>query len=219
MENYYIYISIHSRPDISAPVAILAQHIKGTKQIDWNELQRICRYLNATRHYQLRLSFDSSDSEELIGFADANWAEDRASRKFNTGYLFKLSGGTISWASKKQNCVSVSSTEAEIVALSEASRECVLIRKLLGFLDQPQNQATIIFEDNKGCISNIHSPDQSPRSKHIDTQYFYTRDQEEKGVIKVTYCPSEINEADILTKPLGPQRTLTLSKMIGLNIQ
>lgn len=199
-----LYIAINSRPNISAPVAILAQHITGTQKIDWNELQRICRYLKATKNYKLRLSSSSSNVQEFFGYADANWAEDQASRKSNTGYLFKSFNGTISWASKKQTCVSVSLTEAEIVSLSEASRECVLIRKLLEFLDHPQNSATIIFEDNQGCLSNIHAPGLNPRSKHIDTQYFYTRDLEEKGIIKATYCPTDVNQADILTKPLGP---------------
>lgn len=181
--NYYsklietlLYVAINSGPDISAPEVILAQHTKGTQQTDWNELRKVCRYLKATKNYQLHLSSDSGDTQELIGYADANWAEDRAARKSNTGYLFKLYGGTISWASKKQTHVSISSTEAEIVTLSEASRECVLNRKLLEFFDHPQRSATIIFDDNRGCISNIRAPGPNPGSKHIDTQYFHTRD-------------------------------------------
>lgn len=210
-----LHTSINSRPDISAPVAILSQHIKGTRQIDWDELQRVCRYLKTTKNYQLQLKFKSS-AQELVRFANANWAEDRTSRKSNTGYVFLFFSGAISWTSKKQSCAPVSSTEAEIVALSEASRKCVLIRDLLDFLELPQNLPTTIYKDNQGCISNIRSSELPTRSKHIDTQYFYTRDLEEKGIIKIIFHPSESNVADILIKPLGSLKTSSLTKMIGL---
>lgn len=134
-----LHISINSRPDISAAVSLLAQHIKGTRQIDMSsrEYAGIWKPLEITN---FRLCSNSSNDEVFIGFADANWAEDRSSRKSNTGFLFKLFGGTISWTSKKRTCVCISSTEAEIVALSEAAWECVLIRKLLEFLSHRSRQ-------------------------------------------------------------------------------
>ncbi|XP_015119301.1 uncharacterized protein LOC107042669 [Diachasma alloeum] len=132
MNKYYdkligalLYLSINTRHDIAAPVAILAQHIKGITQVDWEELQRICRYLKGTIHYEFKLSNRHDDELKLVGYADAKWAEDRETRQSNSGYIFKDLGGTISWASKRQECMTTSSTEAEIVALYKPSTECI----------------------------------------------------------------------------------------------
>lgn len=113
-------------------------------------------------NYRLKLSDSSQHQQDLVGYAEANWAEDRDSRKSNTGNIFKLLGGNISWVSKKQKCISVSSTKSEIVALSESSRECTWLRKLLEFFDEKQNYPTIIDEDNIECINNMHTNNQSP---------------------------------------------------------
>lgn len=210
-----LYVSVNTRPDISAPVALLAQHIKDTRQIDWNEAQRICRYLKGTINYELKLS-NVNEEQGLIVYADANWAEDRENRKSNTGYVVKIFGGTVSWTCKKQDCVSTSSTEAEIIALSEASKECVAIRNILKFLNEERDGPTTIFEDNQSCINNIHSVGKSPQTKHIDSKYLYTKELIKNGIVNVIYCPSAENLADILTKALGPQKTRALALKIGL---
>lgn len=211
-----LYLANNSRPDISAPVNLLSQHVKGTRLIDWNEVRRVCKYLKSTMNYELKLSDRTAKDQDLVGYADANWAEDRETRKSNGGYLFKLNGGTVSWSSKKQGCVTTSSTHAELVALSEASRECVWMRELLDYLDQPQDAPTKIFEDNQSCIKNVHSPGVGDRSKHIETRDFLVRDYEKKGILETLYVPSEDNEADMLTKPLGPRRLKKLTELIGL---
>lgn len=162
----------------------------------------------------MKLNDREFNDQPLVVYADANWAEDRTSRKSNTGFLFKLFGGIISWASKKQTCVSVSSREAEIVALSEAARKCTWLQESLVFLDEEQNEPTTIYEDNQPCITSVQSTSPTSRSNHIDTQYFHSRGLEAKGIIKIIYCPSESNLADILTKALGPQKTKSLVKMI-----
>lgn len=81
-------------------------------------MKRVVKYLKGTVRLSLILG-DGSDNESVIGFADANWAEDRIDRKSKSGYVFRLYGGTISWSCKKQTCVALSSAEAEYVALSE----------------------------------------------------------------------------------------------------
>ncbi|XP_057333932.1 uncharacterized protein LOC130673055 [Microplitis mediator] len=144
-----LYLSVNTRPDISAPVAILSQHIVDTRKQDWIELKRILRYLKATQNYELQLSNRSSLIRELYGYADANWAGSTKDRKSNSGYIFIFLGGTISWSCKKQECVSVSSTEAEIVALAETSREAVWLRKVLEFMDEEQRSPTVINKDNQ----------------------------------------------------------------------
>lgn len=211
-----LYLSVNTRPDISAPVALLAQHIKGTKQVDWDEAQRVCRYLKGTIHYKLKLSDHGEQVQTLIGYADANWAEDRITRISNSGYIFKYFGGAISWVCRKQDIVTTSSTAAEIVALHEASIKCVWIRKLLEFFNEHQSQPTIINEDNQSCIKIMINGRHTDGSKHIDTKYLKAKELMEKLLLMFEYCPTELNAADILTKPLGGQRTKTLASMIGL---
>ncbi|XP_053596156.1 uncharacterized protein LOC128668030 [Microplitis demolitor] len=98
-----LYLSVNTKPDITAPVAILSQHIKDTKQQDWNEIQRIIRYLKNTSEYELLLSDSTATDKQLLGYADVNWAESRTDRKSNSRYLFKFMGGTISWSCKEQD--------------------------------------------------------------------------------------------------------------------
>lgn len=125
-----LYISINTRPDVSASVSILAQKISSPNQEDWNELKRVVKYLKGTAHLSLLLGGDF-DQPFFVGYAGANWAENRVDRKSNSGYVFRLYGGTISWSCKRQTCVALSSTEAEFIALSEACKKAQWIRRVL----------------------------------------------------------------------------------------
>lgn len=211
-----LYVSVNSRPDISAPVSILSQHIKNTREVDWKETQRICKYLKNTADFELKLSFTTPSKPELVGYADASWAEAQEDRKSNSGYLFKLFGGTVSWSSKRQDCTSISSTEAEIVALSETCREALWIRRILTFCDEVQTKATVIFEDNQSCINFHRAGGVSNRTKHIDTRYCFAKDLIAKMIVRIVFCASEHNSADMLTKPIGTIRLRTLRMGIGL---
>lgn len=145
-----LYISVNTRPDISASVSILAQKVSGPNQEDWNEVKRVVKYLKGTAQLSLMLDGSSAD-ESLIGFADANWAESKADRKSNSGYAFRLYNGTISWSCKRQTCVALSSTKAEFIALSEACRHAKWIRNILMDFNFNMGKPTIIYEDNKAA--------------------------------------------------------------------
>ena len=116
-----LYLAVNTRPDISASVTILSQSNKQPTSVDWTEAKRISRYLKGTKDYELVLG--GNGKEELIGYADADWAANRSNRKSNSGYLFQFMNATISWACRKQTCVSLSSTEAEYVSTAETCLE------------------------------------------------------------------------------------------------
>lgn len=101
-----LYLAVNSRPDISASISILSRKTANPSQQDWNELKRVVRYLKGTCDMKLRLS-NIGEPSELVGYADADWAECREDRKSNSGYIFQYNGGTISWACRKQTCVSL----------------------------------------------------------------------------------------------------------------
>ena len=129
------YLANNSRPDIAVGVSILARRVSNPSQTDWTEVKRIFRYLNHTKDKKLRLGgvYDHEE-RQLIGYADADWGGDSEDRKSNTGYVFKFKGAPIMWSSHKQSMVTLSSTEAEYIALSEAAQEAVWIQRLLNEL-------------------------------------------------------------------------------------
>lgn len=216
--GFLLYIAVNTRPDISAAVSILSQHIIDTKEVDWLEVKRVCRYLKYTIDYELKLSNNESENNKLIGFADANWAECRIDRKSNTGYIFQLFDGAISWVCKKQSTVTLSMAEAELMALCEAAREAVWIKYLLEFFDEPQTSAITLFEDNQSVINSLKTSSPTNRTKHVDVKYFYTKNLQGRGIVDVQYCPTELNRADMLTKPLQSIKIKNLANDVGLKV-
>lgn len=149
---------------------------------------------------------------QLKGFADASWAENRPDRKSNSGYIFQLFGGSISWGCRKQTCVALSSTEAEYIALTEACQERIWIQRLLEDLQHKTKEPVIIFEDNQSCLKMLQNKKFSNRTKHIDTKYHYVNDLYKEGSVKFEYCPTEEMLADMMTKPL---KGVKLQDMMG----
>lgn len=149
-------------------------------------------------------------------FADADWAGNHRNRKSNSGFLIRFGGGVIVWASRKQTCVSLSSTEAEIVALTEACQELCWLQKLLSDFDEDVSAAVPTYEDNQSCIKLVTNGKIEKRSKHIATKYFYVRDLWEKQKIELKYCPTDEQLADILTKPLQINKIRSIRQALGI---
>lgn len=202
--------------DLAASVSILSRQISSPTETDWVELKRVVRYLLKTANYKLKLSATRDEQLNLVGYCDADWSGDPSDRKSNSGFLFQLGKATVCWASRKQTSVSLSSMEAEYMALSEACRELVWLRQLLDEVGERQMKPTTILEDNRGCIEFVETDRKSRRSKHIDTRMHYTKDLVDKGVVVLQYCPSEEMTADILTKPLGAVKQQRFVEAMGL---
>lgn len=211
-----LYIAVNSRPDISASVSILARRVAKPTQEDWTELKRVVKYLKGTADMKLKLSRLETKCDIFFGYADADWAENREERKSNSGFVFKVFGGTVSWSCRKQSCVALSSTEAEFIALAEACQEAVWIKRLLQDLNETPNNPIVIFEDNQSCIKLVHNEKFSNRSKHIDTKYHFVKDYVGKNIVTCKYCPTEDMVADLLTKPLTASRITFLRNKCGL---
>lgn len=194
-----LYVAVNSRPDIAASVSILAQRTNQPRREDWTELKNVVRYLNATAKHRLAIGKIGSDIE-LIGYADANWAENRADRKSNSCYVFFVYGGAVSWACRKQSCVALSSTEAEYIS------GCSNRRQL------PYSK----YEDNQSCLKLIESEKISSRTKHIDTKRHYVKDLINSGAVQCVYCPTQSMFADMFTKSLSAKRLLSLREACGI---
>ncbi|KXJ75903.1 hypothetical protein RP20_CCG010795 [Aedes albopictus] len=194
-----LYVAVNTRPDIAAAVSILGRKTSCPTQADWLEAKRVLRYLKHTLHDELVLGVDGSP---LKVFVDADWAGDSSDRKSTSGYLFRFAGGSISWSSKKQTCVTLSSTEAEYVALAECLQEFRWVRRILDDFDIKLSSPVVVFEDNQGVIKQSNSPTISRRSKHIETKFHFVRDLLQNGEIDIRYCPTDAMIADMMTKPL-----------------
>ena len=195
-----IYASIGTRPDISVSVGVLSQFMSRPSPEHLIGAKRILRYIKGT--IQLGLKFEAVDDFRLVGYSDADWGGDIIDRRSLSGYIFRLGGASLSWRSKKQPVVALSSTEAEYIALCAAVQEAVWLRSLLKDLSFEQKDATTLFEDNQGAIVLSKNPNSHPRTKHIDIKYHYTREKVESGEITLRYCRTDEMLADIFTKGL-----------------
>lgn len=210
-----LYLTTHSRPDIAASVSILSQKISKPNQTDMNEVMRVIRYLKGTQNLKLRLSHALGE-QQLHSFSDANWAEDRESRKSNSGYFCSVNGGAIAWSCRKQDVIALSSTEAEYVALSETCKETVWLKRLMNFFGDEITSEIIIFTDSQSCMKMIENDKFSNRTKHVHVKYHFTRDLVSQREIKLCYVETENNIADLFTKPLGPAKIRQLREQASL---
>ena len=204
-----------ARPDIAFSVSRCARNVEAPTSEDVIAVKRILRYLQGTRGLGIVFTQkvgeaapaaayplpSTSRPPALSAYVDADWANSK-DRKSTTGFLINY-GGPVTWGSRRQKCVALSSTEAEYVAASHAAQQVKWLRHLLGDLGLKQKSPTTIFEDNQSCIKLIEMESMSQRSKHIDIKYHHIQDEQKKANIKLQYIPSEENIADMLTKPLA----------------
>ena len=210
-----MYAATATRPDISYSVSMLSKFNSSPSEAHLTAAKRIIRYLKGT--VNLGLKYCKSEEGQLIGYADADWAGDLDDRHSTSGNVFLMAGGAISWMSKKQATVALSTSEAEYVALSSATQEAVWLRRLLTDLKATPRKPTVLMEDNQGAIAIARNPVSHARTKHIDIRYHYVCEALQEGTIDLCYCPTEEMVADLLTKPLSKGKFEKLQLAMGMN--
>ena len=151
-----LYLSNWTRPDITYAVSNVSRFCTNPTQQHWTAVKRIMRYLKGTSNHGL--IYSKKYSKSCVGFSDADWAGDVNDRKSTSGYLFKISGAPVSWRSKKQACVALSTAEAEYMALSSAAQEATWLRQLTKDLQNGLTRPTVIHEDNQSAICMAKNP-------------------------------------------------------------
>ncbi|KAF1328946.1 Gag-pol polyprotein, partial [Globisporangium splendens] len=212
-----MYLMVGTRPDLAAAVGTLSQFAADPCPTHWQALKRVPRYLQATPTHGIR--FFGSGSGELIGYSDADWAGDIDTRRSTSGYVFVLNGGCISWRSKKQRAVALSTTEAEYMALSEAIQEAVWLKAFVRELGEDAGDGAVtVYEDNQGAIALAKNPEFHKRTKHIDIRYHFVREKVEDGQVVLEYCPTQEMLADLMTKPIATAQFDALRTKLGIQV-
>ena len=210
-----MYAAVATRPNISHAIQCLSQFTSKFSQTHITAIKRVLRYLNGTRN--LGITYRPTHDPEVLGYTDADWTQDISDRKSTSGYVFLLSGGAISWSSKKQTSIALSTMQAEFVALSHATKDALWLRTLLSDLGFPPSGTIKILCDNQAAISYSHDHQFHARTKHIDITYLHVRDHISGKNIKVSYVPSKDNCADIFTKGLPHPSHSHLISLMGMS--
>ena len=191
---------VNTRPDICFAVNTMSQFMCEPRKVHWVAAKHILRYLQGTVDYGL--DYRQGDGVRLVGYTDSDWAGCASDRKSTSGCCFGLGSAVVSWFSRKQQSVALSSAEAEYMAASLASCEAIWLRKMLfGLFGQPL-RPSVIYCDNQSCIKLTENPVFHDRSKHIGIRYHFIRDYVQKGAVKLEYISTDEQVADILTKAL-----------------
>lgn len=209
------FLAIVSRPDIAFAVSTVSRYLSNFNDNHWQAVKRIFKYLVGTSNVGIMYSSGGSESH-LIGFSDADYARDLETRRSVSGYAFNMANGIVTWSSQRQKLVTLSTTEAEYVAAAAAAKEATWLRKLLSDIGYQSDIPTCLFVDNQSSIRLIKNPVFHKRTKHIDIRYHYIREQVENGEISVEYISTDLQRADIFTKPLPYERLHTLCESLGL---
>jgi transposase InsO family protein len=210
-----LYISRATRPDLAYTVHHLSTFLNAYDHSHWEGVKHVLRYLQGTRN--LTITYSMSGNYFPQAYCDADWGNNPNTRKSVTGYLFKFADGPITWSSKAQSIVALSSTEAELNALSETAKQALYIRKFfipLGITPRPLD----IQNDNQSAIKVATQPTQSfhARMKHIDIKIHHLRDCVRNSLLSITYLPTNTMPADMLTKILPRPRFNELKTSISL---
>lgn len=201
-----MYLTVCTRPDISYSVGALARYMTNPTTVHGQAAKTVVKYLKGTTNHGITYGPPAGKAPstvpeiKLTGYCDADYAGDLDTRRSTTGYVFMINGGAVTWQSKLQPTVAVSTAEAEYMSAAAAVKEGLWLRKLMADLGYPTN--INIFADNQSAIKLLRNPISSLRSKHIDVVHHFARERVMRGEVTFSYISTTDQMADILTKAL-----------------
>lgn len=208
-----IYLTI-TRPEISYSVSVISKFMQNPRTPHLDAAKRILRYIKGS--YAYGLIYKKCDNFMLKGFTDADWAGDETDRRSTSGYCFSMGATVISWCSKKQSTVALSSTEAEYMAATMAAQECVWLKYLMKDIFSQIDYAVSIYCDNESAIKLASNPILHRRTKHIDVRYHFIREKVLSQEIELKGIPTTNQIADIFTKALDKSKFETFRYALGV---
>jgi hypothetical protein len=204
----------HTRPDISFQVNVLSRFMQKPSKNHYGAAKRVLRYIAGT--VQFGLWFERNKKVNLVGYSDSDWASSLDDRKSTSAYTFTLGSGVISWSSKKQNSIALSSMEAEYIAATGATCQAIWLRRILADLGISFEEATIIWCDSMSAIHLSKNLVLHGRSKHIELKHHFIRDMVTQKQVSLEFCGTNDQMADVLTKALPREKFLHFRSMLGV---
>ncbi|MBW0540391.1 hypothetical protein O181_080106 [Austropuccinia psidii MF-1] len=211
------YLAQHTRPDILFTVNSLSRYATHPTDKHWVALKHLLRYLKGSLDLCLHY-FNNNDEEGLVGWADADYANDRSDRKSISGNIVTYHGNPVSWTSKKQSVVAQSTTEAEFISMNLCAKQLRWMTYLLADLGQETTKPTVC-NDNSGAVTISNQASLNHNTKHIEIRYQYVRDMVVKKLIKLKQVGTADMIADVLTKPMGIKKTQDVFRQLHLKNQ
>jgi len=219
-----LYAAIITRPDISFAVSRIARHSQNPNEEHLKAAQRILQYLKNTR--TMCLQFGSSDENSaclsspcgLDVSSDASYADNTIDRKSSQGHLMMFLGGCVTWNASKQDTVTTSTTEAELLALASTAKESIFLGRLLSQLNARLEAPIVIQCDNKQTILLLTRDVATLKTKlrHVDVHNHWLRQEYQRGTIEIVWCPTNDMKADGFTKALVKQKFLPWRDSLNL---
>jgi hypothetical protein len=200
-----IYVSVCTRPDVTHAVNICSRFMTKPTITHMQAAKRILRYLRGNIEYGLKYNNNISTNGNKVvvsGYSDADWGGDKYDRKSTTGYCTFVNGNLISWNTKKQPTVALSTAEAELMAIVELAKEVTWLCSVLEEMNYQVEKPSCILSDNLSAIKIAQNDIEHDRTKHIDIKYYYIRDEIINNNIQVKWINSQQQLADIFTKAL-----------------
>ncbi|KAJ9546683.1 hypothetical protein OSB04_019226 [Centaurea solstitialis] len=212
-----MYAMLCTRPNVAYSVSVTSRYQQNPGEPHWVAVKNILKYLRRTK--EMFLVFGGAENEiSVTGYSDASFQTDRDDFRSQSGYVFTLNGGAISWKSSKQDTIADSTTEAEYIAASDAAKEAVWLRN---FLSDLRVVASIsrpidIFCDNSGAVAQAKEPREHHKSRHVLRKYHLIREIIGRGDVRICKIPTDDNVADPLTKPLARVKHEAHANSIGM---
>lgn len=213
MVGSLMYLTV-TRPDLMYVVCLASRFMANPTELHSQVVKRVLRYVKGT--VNLGIFYKRRGDEKLLAYTDSDYAGDINDRKSTSGFVFSMSGGAVSWSSKKQPVVTLSTTEAEYIAAASCATQAIWMKRVLDKLGHTQGKCITILCDNSSTIKLSRNPVLHGRSKHIDVRFHFLRDLTREGKVELVHCGSHDQVADIMTKPLKLDAFVKLRELLGV---
>eukprot|EP00171_Calliarthron_tuberculosum_P002470 IDg2470t1 len=209
-----LYLALRSRPDIMVAVSILARFNQSPTAYCHRGAKRVLRYLCGCPDVGVLMRAGRLD---VNCYVDSDYAGNTVDRKSISGFFIKIDKAPCIWGYKKQASVALSTCEAEYHAMTVAAKEVIWLRRVLAEIGCGISSASVLRSDNQSAITWAEG-ERFPlsRAKHIDVRVHFIRDMVMRRDINVCYVPTNVNDADMLTKPVGPTTLEEARRRIGI---
>jgi hypothetical protein len=211
-----MYLAIVTRPDIAYAVGVLCRFMARPGPEHWKAVKHLFRYLRGTCDFRLTYKPEPSAPYPFYAYSDADHSANLDNGRSTSAYVVKIGSGAVSWSSRLQSIVALSTTEAEFVAAASAGQEVVWMRALLGELGFPISGPSLLLLDNQSAIQVGKNPEHHGRMKHLDLRFYWLRNVVVAGQIALRYVPTANMAADLLTKGLARIKVAAAWPQLGL---